>query len=154
MEGSPKRYINHVKLGPFNIALLTCYLASRSVKKADEQLSSKLVKHNLLPPCYLRRKYHLLVAMYWPCGVPRIYAFRGPANTVSHEDPPTRLSRQSNGNIENKEKQAGLLSATKGLDEPDQASSSVIDLKASRNDQIFTTITEVTLAVWQSRVCL
>ncbi|KAL9625840.1 MAG: hypothetical protein Q9160_000160 [Pyrenula sp. 1 TL-2023] len=88
--------------------------------------------------------------MYWPCGIPRIYAY-----CSSIDASPREGSNIPDGSGYNGDLGSGTEdeppSSSKSFRKPQKASGSIRDLKVSRNDQIFVTITDSTLAVWQSR---
>jgi hypothetical protein len=85
--------------------------------------------------------------MYWPVGVPRIYALNSIANrsTLEADEDQRDPQEETPGNENEGEKIAEASQA------PD---ASVIGLQVSRNGHIFATITRSSLAIWQARVCL
>lgn len=110
--------------------------------------------------------------MYWPHGVPRVYAVNGPdiAYTSSDEDreilntTPTNERNTFDDNAEAREDDGQHESADTRPHEsqtnspPDTGKSewgdeAIRDICASRSGQIFATMSESSIALWQTRVC-
>lgn len=109
--------------------------------------------------------------MYWPNGVPRVYAVNGPnivAVTSDDREPPIGTApvdqesslgenEDSNGNSEaspvgqNKPKNDGPSSHT---EMPRWENEAIHGLCVSRSGHMFATITESSISLWQTRVCL
>ncbi|KAK6376146.1 WD40 repeat protein [Exophiala oligosperma] len=74
--------------------------------------------------------------MYWPCGVPQVFAYHGP-NSVAEE------------------RDSGLVKASHDDEKTDlngiDQASGIEDLQAARNDHLFTTITPSRLDLWSTR---
>jgi RAB6A-GEF complex partner protein 1 len=89
--------------------------------------------------------------MYWPCGVPRVYAYNGPhhpsttgegeADDGTSEE---RLTRRHNS-ISGDQEKCDDRSWEK------ESSAGVVGLFVAAADHIFTTITSSSLAIWQNR---
>lgn len=89
--------------------------------------------------------------MYWPCGVPRVYAYTGPQ----------RPSSTGQGGVGDGAGQAQMVrrcQSTPGEEEQDgqpkwknEDSSSIIGLCVAYADHFFATITSSTVAIWQNR---
>ena len=92
--------------------------------------------------------------MYWPCGVPKIYAYDVSKSRPVRDDALEFQDKNHNGTPS--EEVEGTLNTPTDTNEKtkseDWYSKGIIDLKASRNDQVFVTITKSNIAVWQSRV--
>ena len=84
--------------------------------------------------------------MYWPCGVPKIYAHveNSGSGTTFGRNEDVEEEERLKGRTENGEEEA-VPGDTHGY------SSSVIGLKVARLDQIFVTISEACLLIWSSR---
>ena len=67
--------------------------------------------------------------MYWPLGVPRIYAANKPSK------------KASDVKNDNKDAETDIEDTT-----------SLLDLQVSRNGHLFVTITATTLTIWQTAV--
>ncbi|KAL4999630.1 RIC1-domain-containing protein [Aspergillus recurvatus] len=93
--------------------------------------------------------------MYWPTGVPRVYAINGPGipvplpddtDDVIHEESSldeeqVQPLNQSNGS----ESHSGLAPSLQWVDE------AIRGLSVSRNGHLFATMTDSSIAVWQTR---
>lgn len=109
--------------------------------------------------------------MYWPHGVPRVYAVNGPdiAYSSSEEDrniksfPPVNDSEslntgedeghdeaQHDGNAKQHESQTESLHDTSKTKWENEAIKGVC---VSRSGQMFATISESSISLWQTRVC-
>jgi hypothetical protein len=89
--------------------------------------------------------------MYWPCGVPRIYAYNGPKDLetdTEHRDGHDKAS-QSSDEVEEVRQQTGKDQPSRADGEYD---SSISDLRVARLDHIFVTISASCLTIWSSRV--
>lgn len=88
--------------------------------------------------------------MYWPNGVPRVYAVNGPGipHVSSDEDPKPES--------ETSEEQPKTSLESNGPDEsrtnPGWADEAITGLCVTRNGHVFATMTESSIAVWQTRV--
>jgi hypothetical protein len=86
--------------------------------------------------------------MYWPVGVPRIYALNGPGNTnIFHAD-----EDDEDNSSDDKQASEGQTQGEHTSEASDSQDSSIIGLQVSRHGHIFTTITKTSLAIWQARV--
>lgn len=111
--------------------------------------------------------------MYWPNGVPRVYAVNGPNIAHVSDD----LNRQGNsnplaeerGSTDTQEPKDGVRDAKNPVGQgddlnpeqpPSQADASqweqeaISGLCVSRAGHMFATITESSISLWQTRVCL
>jgi hypothetical protein len=107
--------------------------------------------------------------MYWPHGVPRVYAVNGPdiPYVSSYEDreinaSSTRDSTNPLKDDENDEAQQGIPDTQRnepGTEpSPDAGTSkweneTIKGVCVSRAGQVFATMTETSIALWQTRVC-
>ena len=84
--------------------------------------------------------------MYWPCGVPKLYAHAGNDDSETNPDQNEHEEGEErpNGSIENGEEES-IPEKANGF------SSSLIGLKIARLDHIFVTISEACLLLWSSR---
>ena len=80
--------------------------------------------------------------MYWPCGVPRIYAYNG-----SNED-----EHSENGNDVEPEAETTNGGEINDNHVSHSGGSDIIDLRVARLEHIFATISKSSLAIWSSRV--
>src|ERR1700749_3701818 len=90
--------------------------------------------------------------MYWPCGVPRIYADDGPEPVAANGEDIWR-NKESDGPTAGQEQSSDQV--TRQHPQPDQdvgRPEFLLDLQVARLDHIFATITESSLTIWQSRV--
>jgi hypothetical protein len=89
--------------------------------------------------------------MYWPCGVPRIYAYNGSKNPETDTEDGDRYDKASQVNDEVDEERTET-----GKDQPirteGEYDTSISDLRVSRLDHIFVTISASCLTIWSSRV--
>lgn len=104
--------------------------------------------------------------MYWPNGVPRVYAVNGPdiaeisadvvpersLNTPAHEhssveEQPDPINDQA---TEGQPQESASAAAAK--DATNWENEAIIGLCVSRSGHIFATITESSLSLWQTRV--
>lgn len=90
--------------------------------------------------------------MYWPNGVPRVYAVNGPGipsvlpeedKVVDHEDVPEKEPVEPGEHADDSSEPKPELWAN----EP------IIGLCVSRSGHLFTTITKSSIVVWQTKVC-
>ena len=91
--------------------------------------------------------------MYWPCGIPRIYAYQGskdleanPGDSDEHGE-----TSQSSNEVDEEATQADRNHPSQPEGESDTR---ISDLRVARLDHIFVTISPSCLTVWSSRVCL
>lgn len=106
--------------------------------------------------------------MYWPNGVPRVYAVNGPdiVHVSSDENRgqspgPTRNQRNSlDSNDEARDLQTPTPEGnspnpepTSQPDTPQWENEAINGLCVSRSGHIFATITESSISLWQTRVC-
>lgn len=88
--------------------------------------------------------------MYWPNGVPRVYAVNGPGipRASSNED--------AKPESESSEEQIKTSLESNGPDEsptkPGWAGEAITGLCVARGGHIFATMTESSIAIWQTRV--
>ncbi|KIW09862.1 hypothetical protein PV08_11963 [Exophiala spinifera] len=73
--------------------------------------------------------------MYWPCGVPQVFAHHGPISVAAEDSGPVKASHDSE------------KPETDGVDK----ASGIEDLQSARNDHLFTTITPTRLDLWSTR---
>ncbi|GAD96633.1 conserved hypothetical protein [Paecilomyces variotii No. 5] len=89
--------------------------------------------------------------MYWPNGVPRVYAVNGPGIVPSSSGEDEELRG------ENAQENAGLIAQHESQQPPSKANASAwadepIDgLCVSRSGHLFATMTETSISVWQTR---
>ncbi|KAL3491216.1 RIC1-domain-containing protein [Aspergillus germanicus] len=89
--------------------------------------------------------------MYWPNGVPRVYAINGPRIPVSRSD--------DEGDIDRKEEPAEQSRPLNQQNEPARSSAessqwadeAIRGLCVSRNGHMFATMTDSSISVWQTR---
>lgn len=108
--------------------------------------------------------------MYWPNGVPRVYAVNGPDIARVSDDghhrneqssdterrSSTEISEQDVGNSETPSNQENG-SKTEPLpdaDTPNWEDEAIHGLCVSRAGNMFATITESSISLWQTRVCV
>lgn len=84
--------------------------------------------------------------MYWPSGVPRVYAYDGPDHEIDIE----KEVVGSNGEPEKNGEDASKCHSV--YDSSDDQSRSITDLRIARLEHIFVTISDACLTVWSSRV--
>jgi hypothetical protein len=89
--------------------------------------------------------------MYWPCGIPRIYAYHGSkdleANTGDSDE--RGETSQFNNEVDEEATQADRNQPS----QPDgESDTRISDLRVARLDHIFVTISASCLTVWSSRV--
>lgn len=88
--------------------------------------------------------------MYWPNGVPRVYAVNGPSIPPASSDDDTATesegSRLQGEAVDNNGSQSHKPSPW--AEEP------ITGLCVTRGGHIFATMTDSSIAVWQTRVCL
>ena len=104
--------------------------------------------------------------MYWPNGVPRVYAVNGP--DIAHvssdgypENTSPKIERRSS--VDNNDGSEYAQSPNTESNEPNPEPSSESDTKwehepinglcVSRSGHLFATITESSISLWQTRVC-
>ena len=91
--------------------------------------------------------------MYWPCGVPRIYAYAGPKTLGTEPDVQAERDGASQSSDEIDEERTET-----GKDQPrpteDEHDNSIFDLRVARLDHIFVTISASCLTIWSSRVSI
>lgn len=90
--------------------------------------------------------------MYWPNGVPRVYAVNGPAIPFVPSDDIEELDLERS--VEQR-----LSLNDNGPKEPSRAEVAWADeaidgICVSRSGHMFATMTATSIAVWQTRVCL
>lgn len=89
--------------------------------------------------------------MYWPNGVPRVYAVNGPGIpfSISGEDEELRAqsSRSNDDSIESHGRRQSL--SAKPAKWADEA---IKGLCVARSGHLFATMTDSSIAVWQTRV--
>lgn len=91
--------------------------------------------------------------MYWPNGVPRVYAVNGPGiasvspeedKIVDHEDMPEEKEPVEPGEH---------ADDSSGSKPESWANEPIIGLCVSRSGHLFATITKSSIVVWQTKVC-
>lgn len=105
--------------------------------------------------------------MYWPNGVPRVYAVNGPdiAHVSSDGHPKdTSLNTERKRRIDNNDDTEDARSSNTDSNEPNPEPSAnsetpkwehepINGLCVSRSGHMFATITESSISLWQTRVC-
>lgn len=102
--------------------------------------------------------------MYWPHGVPRVYAVNGPGIAQVSTDEQcehTNSSTERRSSLENAEQGLEKSQTTSRAKQSDPESShtpkwedeAINGICVSRSGHIFATITESSIALWQTRVC-
>lgn len=102
--------------------------------------------------------------MYWPNGVPRVYAVNGPgiASVLSEEEEKVgdKVVDHEDGVPEEKEEsvepgeRADDSSSSEPKPKPEAwANEPIIGLCVSRSGHMFATITKSSIVVWQTKVC-
>ena len=93
--------------------------------------------------------------MYWPNGVPRVYAVNGPGIRLTevNEDSKSRNDRAKGheGHEEDRETPEREVEGT--VNEETWGDEPLNGLCVSRSGQLFATMTKSSLAIWQTRVC-
>jgi hypothetical protein len=89
--------------------------------------------------------------MYWPCGVPRIYAYNGPKDLETDTEDCDRHDKTSLSRDEVDE-EATQPDRTPPSQPEGEYDNSISDLRVARLDHIFVTISASCLTVWSSRV--
>lgn len=111
--------------------------------------------------------------MYWPNGVPRVYAVNGPniahvSDDVNRQDNRNPLAEERSSTDSQKPKDGvcdpenpdGQGDDLRSEQPPSEAEASqweqeaISGLCASRSGHMFATITESSISLWQTRVCL
>lgn len=104
--------------------------------------------------------------MYWPNGVPRVYAVNGPNIVVSEDrgpsDPPSTDQLNSVGENNDTEEVAAPTNQSKDHNDrptphtetPKWEDEAINGLCVSRSGHMFATITESSISLWQTRVRL
>lgn len=92
--------------------------------------------------------------MYWPNGVPRVYAVNEPAVPPKPKPADEDVTREPDSS---QEKQRA--SDDNGGEDPHaepgpKAESPITGLCVTRNGNMFATMTDSSVAIWQTRVCL
>ena len=90
--------------------------------------------------------------MYWPNGVPRVYAVNGPGICLpdTHDG-----KRDYGGRISHGEEDDHDVEDTERENEADAwAEEPITGLCVSRGGHLFATMTETSIAIWQTKVCL
>lgn len=111
--------------------------------------------------------------MYWPNGVPRVYAVNGP--DIDYETSDLNEEAAQNASLEKRtlidaeddgedaNGHSGDNHAPESESKPESSShtdsrkwenEAVIGLCVSRSGHMFATMTETSIAVWQTRVCV
>lgn len=90
--------------------------------------------------------------MYWPNGVPRVYAVNGPGIVPSSSGEDEELrgeNAQENADLiaQHERRRPSKANASAWADEP------IDGLCVSRTGHLFATMTETSISVWQTRVC-
>lgn len=112
--------------------------------------------------------------MYWPNGVPRVYAVNGPdiayqPSDLSREDAQdssleqrASIDTEDDGGEDNARTTNSYAPAADPVSVPEPPpetdkrkweNESILGLCASRSGHMFATMTETSLAIWQTRVC-
>lgn len=88
--------------------------------------------------------------MYWPNGVPRVYAVNGPGipSALSEEDGVIDHENvaEQKGSVDRADEGSGSKPSL-WADEP------INGLCVSRSGHLFATMTESSIAIWQTKVC-
>lgn len=107
--------------------------------------------------------------MYWPNGVPRVYAVNGPdiahVSPDGHLENPNCAATEQRSSIEDKnslgesetpdtQSDAPSPEPSTKLDTPKWEDEAINGLCVSRSGHLFATITESSISLWQTRVCL
>lgn len=89
--------------------------------------------------------------MYWPNGVPRVYAINGPGIPItSHIQPEAKereIAEEERSATDHNVKGEGPETGSAWANE------AITGLCISRSGHIFATMTDSSIAVWQTRVC-
>ena len=91
-------------------------------------------------------------AMYWPNGVPRVYAVNGPGIPPAPSDEDRAVDPESSSSPEKNE--AADHTDGPGSKPGSWADEPINGLCVSRSGHLFATMTESSIAVWQTKVCL
>lgn len=106
--------------------------------------------------------------MYWPNGVPRVYAVNGPdiahVSPDGHRENPNSPATEQRSSIDDKDNVGESETPDTQSDAPRPEPSSKQDtpkwedeaingLGVSRSGHMFATITESSISLWQTRVC-
>lgn len=98
--------------------------------------------------------------MYWPNGVPRVYAVNGPgiASVLSEEEEEDKVVGHEDGVPEEKEEPVEPTEHTDDSSSSESkpeswANEPIIGLCVSRSGHMFATITRSSIVVWQTKVC-
>ncbi|KAK4939622.1 WD40 repeat protein [Elasticomyces elasticus] len=76
--------------------------------------------------------------MYWPCGVPQVFAYHGPTPEADEEETETAQVNDTDEQTDSD----GLV---------EKQWHSIIDVQAARSDHLFATLTQSRLDVWSTR---
>ncbi|KAJ9660293.1 WD40 repeat protein [Neophaeococcomyces mojaviensis] len=93
--------------------------------------------------------------MYWPCGVPQIFAHHAPQQSARNGEDNASI-QDSVANGQGRDSGDEKVSTGSGESSPDSRvlkgqSQQIIDLKVARAEHIFTTLTRQVLDVWSTR---
>ena len=91
--------------------------------------------------------------MYWPNGVPRVYAVNGPGIPPALSDKDRAVDHENESSPEQKE---SVDHADNGPESKpvSWADEPISGLCVSRSGNLFATMTDSSIAVWQTKVCL
>ncbi len=89
--------------------------------------------------------------MYWPCGVPRAYAYHGPPQSSATEDEEADDEVRQPQSLQSLKRNVGKENQRRSTNRDTVISSEIIGLCIAATDHIFATITPSILAFWQNR---
>lgn len=88
--------------------------------------------------------------MYWPNGVPRVYAINGPdIPPISNDE----IEQDEQRNSEEEQLRSSQdATGDPPISDTTWANEAITGLCVSRSGHIFATMTDLTIAIWQTRV--
>ena len=107
--------------------------------------------------------------MYWPNGVPRVYAVNGPSIPLRTSDGRPKSEPELETGGESPQEKKGLIDNDYAVQDQQQSSADtanhtsndgqwaqepITGVCASRTGHMFATMTESSMAIWQTKVCL
>lgn len=88
--------------------------------------------------------------MYWPNGVPRVYAVNGPEISPALSDEDRAVD---NENVSEQKELLDRVDDGPGSKSGSWADEPINGLCVSRSGHLFATMTDTSIAVWQTKVC-
>ncbi len=89
--------------------------------------------------------------MYWPCGVPRVYAYHGSRQSSATEEGEGGDEVSQPQSLQSLKRDVGKEDQPKSTNRDTLDSSEILGLCVAATDHLFATITLSTIAFWQNR---